>query len=67
MSITIVPTFSECADCGKYEELRPYGKNGSSVCFECAMKDEKEAEKQFSKILDSSSVVTIRADKAFRK
>lgn len=36
-----------CSMCGKFEELRPYGPNGSRVCFSCAMKDEKEAKRQF--------------------
>lgn len=41
-----------CSDCGQLKELRPYGKDGAWVCFECAMKDEKEAEKQFQKLLN---------------
>lgn len=28
-----------CDDCGKVDELRPYGPNGSKICFNCAMKD----------------------------
>lgn len=33
----------ECAYCGKWEELCPYGANGESICFECAMKPENKA------------------------
>lgn len=29
----------QCDECGKIAELRPYGKDGSCICFECAMKD----------------------------
>ena len=36
-----------CSDCGQKKELRPYGKNGAYVCFECAMKDEPTAKNQF--------------------
>lgn len=38
------------------EELRPYGPNGSWVCFSCAMKPENlsETEKQFNSQLDSA-------------
>jgi len=41
----------QCDDCGKIAELRPYGKNGAAVCFQCAMKDEDEAKQQFAKRL----------------
>lgn len=48
--VTIVPTpIAKCSDCGKEEELRPYGKDGAWVCFACAMKDEAEAHRQFEK------------------
>ena len=53
----------ECEYCGKIAELRPYGKNGANICFKCAMEDEKEAEKQFNKILDSvDEVVVVKAN-----
>lgn len=38
-----------CQLCGKIEELRPYGPGGKKVCYECAMKDEEEARRQFRK------------------
>lgn len=41
-----------CTDCGQEDELRPYGKDGAWVCFDCAMKDEAEAEKQFEKLIN---------------
>ena len=40
-------TSQQCDDCGKIAELRPYGKGGACVCFDCAMEDADEAEKQF--------------------
>jgi hypothetical protein len=36
-----------CELCGKIEELRPYGPNGEKVCFECGMKNEPAARRQF--------------------
>ena len=32
-----------CSSCKKKDELRPYGKGGARVCYECAMKDPVEA------------------------
>ena len=29
-----------CEYCGKVEELRPYGKNGAKICFDCGMNPE---------------------------
>ena len=37
-----------CSMCGAFEETRPYGPGGSRLCFGCAMKDEKQAERQFA-------------------
>ncbi len=38
-----------CAFCRKVKELRPYGPQGQSICFDCAMHDEKTTGKQFLK------------------
>jgi hypothetical protein len=27
-----------CSECGAGDELRPYGKDGAPICFDCAMK-----------------------------
>ena len=48
-----------CELCGKVEELRPYGPGGKNVCFDCAMKDEAEAMRQFEK-LTAGKVVIIK-------
>lgn len=45
----------KCEDCGKKDELRPYGKNGANVCFDCAMKDEENAKAMFAKRLNGDS------------
>jgi formylmethanofuran dehydrogenase subunit E len=41
----------QCDDCGEIAELRPYGPNGSVICFKCAMKDEEGTAKRFSELL----------------
>ncbi len=46
---------AKCEECGKADELRPYGKNGANVCFACAMKDEKNAMAMFIKRLDGDA------------
>lgn len=40
-----------CELCGKTAELRPYGPNGENVCFDCGMKDEECAKRQFSRVV----------------
>jgi predicted RNA-binding protein YlxR (DUF448 family) len=59
--VHIVPTpISKCCMCGVEDELRPYGKNGAWVCFDCMMKDEEEAKRQFDKqFLSKSGVIVI--------
>lgn len=32
----------QCDMCGEIKELRPYGPNGSCVCYECGMKNPEE-------------------------
>jgi hypothetical protein len=38
-----------CEYCGEVKELRPYGKDGANICFDCAMKPEnrEETDKNF--------------------
>ncbi len=33
-----------CAECGKLDELRPYGHKGACICHNCAMKDPARTE-----------------------
>lgn len=49
----------ECEYCHKIRELRPYGRNGANICFECAMKDEAETKRQFSKALEGVDEVVV--------
>ncbi len=41
-----------CAFCGKINELRPYGPNNESICFDCAMKDEETTIRKFHEFVD---------------
>ena len=45
----------KCEECSAIDELRPYGKNGANVCFDCAMKDEENAKAMFKKRLFGDS------------
>lgn len=46
-----------CEYCGKISELRPYGKNGAKICFECGMKPENKqtTDKAFEDVLNGES------------
>lgn len=44
----------KCAFCGKDDELRPYGPNDESICFDCAMKDEATTRRKFNERLDGA-------------
>ncbi len=48
---------AKCQLCGKVEELRPYGPNGESVCFDCGMKDEAAAKRQFNKLTSGKLII----------
>ena len=48
-----------CECCGEVKELRPYGKDGANICFECAMQDEAEAKRQFGKRIKDVDAVII--------
>ena len=41
----------ECAFCHKVDELRPYGPNNESICFDCAMKDEATTDRKIEEML----------------
>jgi len=47
---------TQCTLCQKVRELRPYGSDGVWACFECCMKDEVEATKQFSKLFTDRDI-----------
>lgn len=37
-----------CEDCGKYDELRPYGENKKKICYDCGKKNPNLTEKMMS-------------------
>ena len=41
----------QCDVCDKIAELRPYGKNGACICYECGLKDEETTNKMMGIIL----------------
>ncbi len=45
-----------CEFCGGKAELRPYGPNGEYVCFQCGMKDEEAAIRQFGRLLAGNDI-----------
>lgn len=56
----------KCSCCGQLEgpgkrEIRPYGKDGADICFECmtsSTENEQEARKQFAKRDDAAIRLT---------
>jgi len=40
-------------------ELRPYGKGGALVCFDCGMKDLETTNVEFGKRLDAAGPVAV--------
>lgn len=51
----------QCDYCGKIAELRPYGKNGACICYDCAMKDEATTKTMFARRINVYSIETVRA------
>ena len=43
-----------CSLCGTITELRPYGKDGNMICYECGMSNAEETRKQYNKLLNST-------------
>jgi hypothetical protein len=56
-SPTSDPLTGKCQDCGTIAELRPYGKGGKFVCFDCMKKDEPEAQRRFGAMLNAGPVI----------
>jgi hypothetical protein len=44
-----------CELCGIIAECRPYGLNDEQICFDCAMKDEKTAERKMAEYIFGES------------
>ena len=48
--------------CGATKDLRPYGKNGSMICFDCAMSTPErraETERNFALQLNACGTVAV--------
>lgn len=45
-----------CDLCGKKAETRPYGPRGEEVCFDCGMKNEEAAKRQFKRLVCGETV-----------
>lgn len=53
-----------CAYCGIPDDIRPYGKNGSMICFSCAHRTAEtkaEAERQFIMQLNAAHALPLAA------
>ena len=41
--VMIYPEESQqCDECGKIDELRPYGKDGAKICWDCGQKNPRQ-------------------------
>ena len=40
----------QCDYCGVIAELRPYGKNGAAICFDCGRKNPAETRANFLRL-----------------
>jgi hypothetical protein len=40
-----------CDQCGKVDELRPYGPKGELICYDCAQKNPEVSERMMKRIL----------------
>ena len=43
--------YTRCALCRKKSDTRPFGPQGERVCYDCAMKNESAARRQFSRLV----------------
>lgn len=43
-----------CEECGKVDELRPYGENGAKICYACGMKDPDALFQRMTAIMEAS-------------
>lgn len=41
-----------CTECNKEDELRPYGKNQSLICYDCGLLNEEIVEENMRKVLN---------------
>jgi len=48
--------FARCAMCRKKSDTRPFGPQGERVCYDCAMKNEAAARRQFFRLVHGVTV-----------
>ena len=46
----------KCEECGKIDELRPYGENGKRICFKCGMRNEELVRKRMNNYIFGESL-----------
>jgi hypothetical protein len=46
----------QCDNCGKIAELRPYGPNGSCICFACGQLDSEGTDRRMGIVLFGDEV-----------
>jgi hypothetical protein len=44
-----------CEYCNKFEELRPYGKNGARICWDCGLEHSEETSKNMIRFLKGNT------------
>ena len=47
----LLSRITNCDVCKKKADTRPFGPNGERVCFDCAMKNEAAARRQYSRLI----------------
>ena len=59
-------TDEQCTACGKVSELRPYGKKGARICFDCMKLNEPAAKKIFSDTLSAAGPFAVLTEGGVR-
>lgn len=57
----------ECECCGKVAELRPYGKNGANICYECGMNDPETTQEMLDQVAIGVKKVVISTGNNFNE
>lgn len=45
----------KCSQCGKVAECRPYGPDGSDICYDCGMKDPRGTLARFMEAIKTTT------------
>lgn len=53
-----------CCECGEIAELRPYGRKGAMICFECGMKARYTTEREYLRQMGACGDVAIIGEEA---